>query len=423
MIFLALRHLLSRFRQTVLTLLGIVLGTAAYIVISGMMLGFQTYMIDQMVNNDSHVRISAREDFITEHSLDESFFGNSTESQSDRSLVRWLVPPSGRKDSASIEYPQGWFERLNHDPDVLAYSPQLIIQIIARRARITQSARMIGSDPNRQSRVTNLQQYMLQGNFRDIGLTGNRILVGDGLLKKLGARKSEAILLSSGHGKEVPYTIVGVFHLGIKTVDDTTVFGALSDVQNLNQTPSRISDIAIRLFDVEKASPHAKDWQTLHSGKVQSWEQANEGIMSVFKTQDIVRNAMTLSILIVAGFGIYNVLNMSVVHKRREIAILRSLGFEQKDIQLLFSFQGLFLGIAGGLIGIVIGYAGCRYLGTIQVSPDRMIGSGTMLISYQPVIYLKGFLIALFSTGLASWLPARAAGRMTPIEIIRSESS
>jgi lipoprotein-releasing system permease protein len=426
-IFLAIRHLLSRFRQTLLTLMGIVLGTAAYVVISGMMLGFQTYMIDQMVNNDSHVRITAREEIITEHSLDDQFFGfqpkeGSTQGQFD-GLIQWKVPPSGRRDNASIEYPQGWFERLDQDPTVLAYSQQLVIQIIAKRAKIAQSARMIGCDPMKQARVTNLQDYMLQGNFQDIGQTGNRVLVGDGLLKKLGARNSETILLSSGKGSLIPFKIVGVFHIGIKGIDDSTLFAALADVQNLNQTPSRISDIAVRLTHVEDAAEKASSWSAFHSDKVQSWDQANEGIMSVFKTQDIVRNAMTFSILIVAGFGIYNILNMSVIHKRREIAILRSIGFEQRDIQLLFSFQGLILGIVGGVVGLLIGYLGCLYLGAIEVSPDRMIGSGTMLISYNPTIYLKGFLVALFSTGFASWLPARAAGRMTPIEIIRSEAS
>lgn len=300
---------------------------------------------------------------------------------------------------------------------------QLVVQVIVKRGKITQSARMVGSNPDRQSRVTNIQDSMIQGNFKDIGQSGHRILVGDGLLRKLGGRHSETLLLSGGKGSPVPFKIVGVFHVGIKTVDDTTIFGALADVQSLNQSPSRISDIAVRLAQVDEAQRHALNWSSLSADKVQSWDQANEGIMSVFRTQDIVRNAMTISILIVAGFGIYNILNMSVVYKRREIAILRSIGFEQKDILTLFSLQGIILGIAGGLLGLMIGFLGCKYLGTIQVSPDRMIGSGTMLISYQPSIYIKGFLVALVSTGIASWLPARAAGRMTPIEIIRSEGS
>ncbi len=72
MLFLALRHLTSRRRQTVLTLLGILLGTAAYVAISGLMLGFQTFIIDQLVNNDAHVRITAREELLTESSLNDN---------------------------------------------------------------------------------------------------------------------------------------------------------------------------------------------------------------------------------------------------------------------------------------------------------------------------------------------------------------
>jgi lipoprotein-releasing system permease protein len=132
---------------------------------------------------------------------------------------------------------------------------------------------------------------------------------------------------------------------------------------------------------------------------------------------------MTVSILIVAGFGIYNILNMSVTQKRREIAILRSIGYEPLDILRLFFVQGLILGALGGLIGIALGYGLCSYLATIQVSPARMIGSGTTMMSFAPKIYLRAFFLAFGSAGLAGLLPARSAGKLTPIDIIRSEES
>ena len=98
MFFLAIRHLMSRKKQTSLTLLGIILGTAAYIGISGMMLGFQIFIVDQLVNNDSHLRIKAREDMVTAKSLDLAFFEKNT-------LINWIKPPSGRKDNAFILAP------------------------------------------------------------------------------------------------------------------------------------------------------------------------------------------------------------------------------------------------------------------------------------------------------------------------------
>ncbi len=415
MFFLAIRQLVSRKRQTILTTLGIVLGTAAYVAISGIMLGFQSFIVEQLLNNDSHIRISSKEKPIFAHSLDSDFF-------SEKESVNWLSPPSGRKDNAKIEHPQGWFERLDHDSHVVAYSPQLSIQAIVRRGKVVQGARLMGSDVFIQEKVTNIKDYMIEGKFQDIGYSGNKIIVGDGFLTKMGARVSETVYISSGKGMPVPFKIVGAFRLGIKTLDEGMMFGALGDVQKVNQTPSQISDIAIKLSDVSLAGELANSWASISQDKVQSWDQANANFMSIFRTQDIVRNSMTVSITIVACFGIYNILNMLVNQKKREIAILRSIGYESKDIQKLFLIQGIILGILGGVFGMLIGYIACRYFGTIKATEGTLSGKGGyMLVSYDIVIYLKAFSLAFASSTIASFLPARAAGKFTPIDIIRSE--
>ncbi len=416
MYFLAIRHLLSRKKQTLLTLLGIVLGATAYIAISGMMLGFQTFIIDQLVNNDSHIRVKAREEMLTVRSLDKAFFESEV-------LVDWIKAPSGRKDNAYILAPGKWLDRLVMDERISAVSPQLVAQGIATYGKVSIGVSLVGSDPERQKAVTNIESAMLQGKFSDIGNSGNRIAVGDELLKKIGATKGETILLTAGKGLPQPFRIAAVFHLGVKSLDETRVFGALRDIQRLNQTPSRISDIAVRLKDVNLASDLASTYNLIGQEKVQSWDQANEGTMSVFTTQDIVRNSMTISILIVAGFGIYNILSLAVTHKRREIAILRSMGFEPKDITRLFLIQGLILGFFGGLLGVALGFAVSFGMSKMQVSGDRSLGGNHMIVSFDYAIYVKAFVLALASSAFASFLPARAAGRMEPIDIIRGEAS
>lgn len=75
---------------------------------------------------------------------------------------------------------------------------------------------------------------------------------------------------------------------------------------------------------------------------------------------------MTISILLVAGFGIYNVLNMMVSQKHKEIAILRSIGFEAKDVLFLFFLQGMTIGILGGLLGDFLGFFVCKYMSTLE---------------------------------------------------------
>lgn len=416
MYFLAIRQLLSRKRQTILTLLGILLGTAAYIAISGMMLGFQNFIIDQLINNDSHIRISAREMFLTETNLNDAFFDSNT-------LVHWIKPPSGRKDNPYILAPQTWLDRTEKNPAVLATSPQIVAQAIASYGKVTVAVRLIGSEPEKQIRVSNIEKYTLKGHFSQIGTTGNRIFVGLDLLNKLGAAEGETLFLSVGKGIPQPFRIVGIFRLGVKALDETTIFGSLSDVQNLNQTPSRVSDIAIRLTDVNLAASLASTWNAFGTDKVQSWDQANEGIMSVFTTQDIVRNSMTISILIVAGFGIYNILSLAVNNKKREIAILRSMGFEPNDITHLFLTQGLLLGILGGLVGCILGLILSYFISTIEVSANRGLGTGKMMVSFDILIYVRAFFLALISASFASFWPARAGGKLEPIDIIRSENA
>ena len=416
MFFLAIRHLLSRKKQTLLTLMGIVLGTAAYITISGLMWGFQSFIIDQLVNNDAHVRISAREESLTETSLNDSFYDKNT-------LIHWLKPPSGRKDNPYILSPNAWYERLNADAAVSAFSEQLSVQAISSYGKVSVAVKVIGSQPEKQVRITNIESYMLKGKFTDIGKTGNRIAIGEGLQKRLGCSINESLFLSVGKNQVLPFHIVGVFRLGIKALDDTTIFGALADVQKLNQTPSRISDIAVRLYDVADAPPKATSWKLFSVEKVQSWDQANEGIMSVFKTQDIIRNFMTISILVVAGFGIYNILSLAVSHKRREIAILRSMGFEPSDITFLFLTQGIILGLVGGCVGSLLGAGISYFVSTIEVSQNRGLGGNTMMVSFDIFIYFRALVLALGSASFAGFLPARSAGKLEPIDIIRSENS
>lgn len=412
MLFLAFRHLLSRKRQTLLTLGGILLGTAGYIVISGLMLGLREFILDQLVNNNAHIFISAREEYLTDHGLDSSLFGRTAR-------VFWPVPPSGRKDSARIQNPQGWYKRLEADPRVFAYSPQLTSHVILTRANATANGTFIGCDPRKREQVTTIRNFMVIGSFSDIAGGGNRLIAGVGLLKKLGARVGTTINVASGRGASVPFKVLGSFRTGIQELDDIILYGDLADVQKINQTPSQVNEIAVRLHNVITARRTAEDWQAITNEKVQSWDQVNANFLSVFRMQDFVRYAIVTVILLVAGFGIYNILSMLVNQKRREIAILRSMGYLPSEIIFLFFTQGLVLGILGSASGCIVGYAACRYLQTLPFNAG--LGSGNLMVSFNPSFYITGFAFATAASALASILPARAAGKLTPVEIIRSD--
>lgn len=413
MLYLAIRHLLVRRKQSLFTLLGVLLASLSFVVISGFFLGFQEFLIDQLLNNDAHIKISAKEEFIEPRAFDQDFFGKVEH-------VFWISPPGGKNDNSKILNPQGWYRLLESDPRVVAYSPQMTAQVFISRAATSIGGRLIGSDPARQSRVTNIQAYMLVGKFNDIAGGGNRAILGDEYLKSLGARVGETVLITNGRGAPTPFKVVGSFHTGIRTLDLGVAFAALQDVQKINNTPSQVNEIAVRVINVDHAREIAEQWTHVSVENVKSWDQINANILNVFNIQNATRYMMVFVIILVAGFGVYNILNMVVNQKRREIAILRSMGYEQNDVVFLFLSQGLILGFLGGLVGLIAGYFVCLFLQTIPFGGGPMGGgSGRLTISFSLSIYIFGMLLSVVSASLASFIPARAAGKMTPIDIIR----
>jgi lipoprotein-releasing system permease protein len=319
-----------------------------------------------------------------------------------------------------VENPQNWYKRLAADPRVAAYSPQLTANVIFSKGKATASAALVGCDPVQQVKVTTIGEYVIEGKWTDLAAGGNRIAIGDELRKKLGVYVSQNILVSSAKSPPTPFKVVAVFRTGSMQAD-TRAYGAVTDVQRVNRTPNQVNEIAVRLHDYTQAAALATNWSAISPEKVESWDQQNASLFSVFALQDAIRFLSIGAIMIVAGFGIYNVLNMTVVQKRRDIAILRSMGYSGADVVWLFFSQGLILGLSGVALGLSFGYGLCLYLETIPFGAGPMgRGAGHLIISFDAAIYLQSALLAMLAALLASVLPARAAGKLAPIEIIRA---
>lgn len=414
MISLSFRYLLSRKRQSVFTLLGIFLGAGSFIIISGFFSGFKTFFIENLVNNSAHLFIQAKQEFLETHHLDQSFFGKKY------SHVFWESVPAGEKDYNRIENPQGWYKRLEADDRIEAYSPQLVVAALFSKGRTPISASLTGCLPEKQSTVNTVASNMVEGQFSDIGSGGNRIIVGQELLKRLGAKIYQNVMVSVGNGFQTPFKIVGTFDSGNKR-SDLQAYGALADVQKANHSLNRINAIDVRLYHYEESAIRATTWSMLSPETIESWDQRNSSIFTMFALQAMMRNIIVFVVMLVASFGIYNVLMMTVTQKMKDIAILQAMGYESWEIRILFLFQGLFLGMIGALLGMIGGYFVCKYLQTLPFGerPGSTRPPGHLTIFITLSVYLQAFFISLFSALLASYLPARSASRFTPIEIIR----
>jgi lipoprotein-releasing system permease protein len=430
MFFLAIRHLLSRKKQTILIFLGISLGTIMYTVISGLQLGMKSFIEERLLNNTAHIKISAREQKIEVTEQTTLFYPSALNYKDLRNIlspspndyiVRWISPPYGQREEAHILYPQGWFDRLKLDPEVIDYAPKLSINVIIGRGKSKYTAFVSGIIPEKQEKVMSIQNYIKVGKLSDLSGGGNKVLIGDGLLEKIGARIGDTIFLSAGFSELKPLKVVGAIHYSVKQIDNSIIYAHLTDVQKLNKTPGQISEIDVSLLQMSKAQEIADLWKKTSRDNVESWIEANASFLQIFDIQDLVRNIITYAILIVAGFGIYNVLSITITQKKKEIAILRSMGYTPRHITELFLIQGIILGITGAIIGLFGGFFINLYLSTIEVGARMGSDSGKMMISQAPEIYIMGFLLAFVSAVVSSILPSLSAGHLTPIDIIRSE--
>lgn len=412
MFFLSWRQLVARKKQTFLILLGISFGTLLFVSISGVQLGIREYIAGELLNNTAHILISGAERDILPADVTEAMYGEQN--------IIWRSLPAGKREEARLQNYQGWANLLESDPTVYDYSPRLRSNILLSHGKFSVSVAVLGTIPERHARMSHIERYLKEGNFLNLKSGSNNIVIGSGVAKKLGVQLDQFINVASGQSVR-PYKVIGIVHFGNEQIDETISFAHLKNVQTIARTPGRVSEIAVSLYDIDKSSEVAALWKSRSKDKVQDWQEANKSFMEMIRVQDFTRYFITTAILVVAAFGIYNVLTIMINQKRREIAILRAIGYAPNKILQLILYQGLVLGLSGGLLGLLLGYLMCRWVGSIDFSFE-IAGGHNLLISYDWQIYLTAFLTANISSLIASYIPAWEASRLTPMEIIRSES-
>jgi lipoprotein-releasing system permease protein len=412
MLYLALKQLFSKKKQTLLILLGISFGSMLFVSISAVQLGFRSFMIKALLNNTAHVIISG-----SENSVDK----NTIESILDvDGIIHWITPPSGKRDESKLENYQGWVKILRNDVNVYDYSPRLASNVIIRKGPIKSNLSLVGSIPEKQIRISDIADYVPIGKFENLKTGGNKIILGIGVAKDLGVRMGQYVDVISGSNETIPFKVVGMTKFGDDRTDRSMAFAHINDVQKVNKTPGRVSEIAVALNDLDKSEELAQLWGMYTNDKVEDWKTASKMFMEMIRMQDMVRYFIMFSVLVVAAFGIYNVLSIMINQKRKEIAILRSIGYGPNRILELILFQGIILGISGGVVGMIFGLIVSRLIEMIDIGVE-LGGSNHLLISYDISIYYTSFIAAIIAALLASFIPAYSASKMTPIDIIRGE--
>jgi lipoprotein-releasing system permease protein len=150
-----------------------------------------------------------------------------------------------------------------------------------------------------------------------------------------------------------------------------------------------------------------------------SWQEASKDLLDALTIRNVIMYTVVGAILLVACFGIYNVISTVVLEKTRDIAILKSMGFRARDIRLIFTIEGAVIGMGGSLLGVAMGSAMMRAVEQVEIKPPGSIDPISLPIYWGLDQFALAASFAILSAVFAAWLPARKGGRVHPVDILR----
>lgn len=407
---IALAHLAGRRRQTFVAILGVTMGVGFFIAMAAMMQGFQSYFVKTVVDVSPHIVI--RDEYRAPRLQPLALIADP---QNSAFSIEGVKP---RREVRGIRNAGRIVQDLEALPG-LRVSPMLEGQAILRYGSSDVSASINGIDPMRERQITNLEGDMISGTLDNLLSHANGIVVGAGLARDLGAAHGDTISAVSPAGIVKNMKIVGVFKTGITALDDRSAYALLKQAQILGERPNVVNAIRISIPDHEQAREVAARIEGEHLYKTESWQEANEGFMSVFVVQNVIIYSTTGAILIVACFGIFNIVSTIVNEKNRDIAILKSIGFTESDIQRIFVVQGALMGSVGAIFGWGLGFLLTRSIESVRIDIEAEITTDRLFVIYSLWHYAVGGIFCVLSATFAAWFPARKAAGLRPVEILR----
>ena len=410
--FIGLRYLRARRQETFISLitlisiLGVMIGVMTLNVVMGVMTGFEETLRDRLLGINAHVAVVKSGDQLRDY----------------QKLLDQVVKEEG----------------------VVAATPTVYGQVmLTSGARVT-GVVVRGVDPDRVNKVVDIQRYMKEGSVaalkaqhplqiegRTVLLPG--ILVGERLASQLGVFVGSPVQVVSPLGSPtaigvIPkvrrFVVSGILNTGMSEIDSTLVFMGLADAQKFFELGDGVTNIEIRVNNVNRSREIAEQIQRRLGFPyfTEDWSRLWPNLFSALQLEKTVYFLVLLLMVLIGAFNIISTLVMVVMEKKKDIAILRSMGATRESIRNIFLFKGSVIGIIGTSLGVLLGLAVCVFLDTygFQLPKD------TFLISTVPVrIYLGNFVLvavaSLFVCLIASLYPARQAAKLDPVEIIRYE--
>ncbi len=410
---IAITHLMARKRQTLVSLSGIVLGTAFFLAVSGLMRGSEQDFIKRLVDNSPHITVS------------DEYRGADIQPAAmqwpDAAInIRDIKPQTEVRGIRGYQQKLAFIESLDKSVGGLRVAPVLTGSVVITFAGRVEAVSLTGVVPATMRQVSTIEEKITQGSLEALNANPNGIIVGQGLIDKFKLAMGRNLTIATSDGVVRVMKIVGIFRTGNAAYDETQTYALLKRVQTLLNRPNRVNRFIIKLNDAYKAREVAAIIEKRIGYKSLSWLEASEDIMNVLFIRNIILFSVVTAILVVASFGIYNTISTIVMEKHRDIAIMKSMGFHARDIQQIFVGEGIIVGMIGSIFGVVLGIGLMWLLGQVTVKSPFVSNDPVHLPIYGGLDQFAiaiGF--AMISSIGASYFPAHKGGRVHPVDILR----
>jgi lipoprotein-releasing system permease protein len=403
--FVARRYLRSPYRPAVLRLvtafsvLGVSAGVATLVIALSMNTGFRETLQDRLLGVTAHVSLSK-------------------------------AGPGGIRDYEALA------AKLASTPGVRSVTPATYETVLLSFASDARGIVTKGIDPERERRSDEALQRIVAGHldFSPDADGIDALLVGKQLAAEWKLSPGDYVTLLSPQGRLTPFgmmphtrrfRVAGVFDSGFYDYDENWCFLTLPAAQALSGAGDRVSVLEFRLDKPERAGEIARQLeQAAGPGfATTTWMEENRALFRALRLEKLVTAIFIGLITFVAGLNVLVVLSMTVTDKARDIAVLMSMGARREQIRRIFLWQGISIGATGTLAGLSVGYAFAWIAGTFHLIPLDPQVYAVAYVPFDPSVW-DGLWITLVAMGIsvgATMLPARAASRLLPVEILRYE--
>jgi lipoprotein-releasing system permease protein len=405
--------MLARIKQTLVAAVGVLFSISMFIALLGFMNGLNSLLDGMILNRTPHIR------FYNEIKPNPNQpIQRSQEFASGLHSIRSVKPSTSR---LAIHNSRSIIQQLEQDPRVLGVSPKLAAQVFFNVGTLDLSSNINGIDGFKEAQLFGFQDYVIEGRVEDLDQL-NTIILGKGVADRMMAKLGDVIQVTTAQGNRIQLKVVGAFQSGLGDFDKINSYASLATVQKmLGQPASYLTDIQVKLHDFNQAPALAKELGAIFELDADDIQTVNAQFETGSAVRNIISYAVGITLLVVAGFGIYNILNMMIYEKLDSIAILKAIGFSPKDVNRIFISIAILIGLVGSSLGLLVGYLLGLLIDHIPFETDALPTITTYPIDYNPKFYLIGGVFGLLTTYLAGFFPARKASSIDPVEIIRGK--